>query len=87
MAAQAFKAVVDINPNYYDAEKLYQDALSKDNADYYIAAAEKAEREQSWEKAISMYEKALPYKADDQSLANKLNALKEKSGASTSMRQ
>ncbi len=78
MAAQAFKAVIDINPNYYDAEKLYQDALSKDNADYYIAAAEKAVQAQSWEKAISMYEKAVAYKTEDQSLANKLNTLKEK---------
>ena len=41
MAAQAFEAVVDINPNYYDAEKLYQDAFFKENADYYIAAAKK----------------------------------------------
>jgi tetratricopeptide (TPR) repeat protein len=80
MAAQAFKAVIDINPNYYDAEKLYQDAMSKDNAGYYIAAADKAVRAQSWEKAISMYEKAMAYKAEDQSLSNKLNTLKEKVG-------
>jgi tetratricopeptide (TPR) repeat protein len=80
MAAQAFKAVIDINPNYYDAEKLYQDAMSKDNADYYIAAAEKAARTQSWEKAISMYEKAVTYKPQDQSLVSTLNTLKEKVG-------
>ena len=80
MAAHAFKAVIDINPNYYDAEKLYQDAMSKDNADYYIAAAEKAVRAQSWEKAISMYEKAVAYKPEDQSLVSKLNTLKEKVG-------
>ncbi|HUH66860.1 MAG TPA: tetratricopeptide repeat protein [Syntrophales bacterium] len=79
-AAQAFKAVIDINPAYYDAEKLYQDALSKDNGDYYVGAGDRATREQNWDKAISMYEKALSYKPEDQPLATKLGVLKEKVG-------
>ena len=79
-AAQAFKAVVDMNPGYYDAEKLYQDALSKDNGDYYMGAGDKAARAQNWDKAISMYEKALSYKPGDQSLATKVGALKDKVG-------
>jgi len=80
MAAQAFKSVIDINPDYYDAEKLYRDAMSKDNAGYYIAAADKAARAQSWEKAISLYEKAVAYKPEDKSLSSTLNGLKEKVG-------
>jgi tetratricopeptide (TPR) repeat protein len=79
-AAQSFKSVIDINPNYYDAEKLYQDAMSKDNAGYYMAAADNAVRTQSWEKAISMYEKAVAYKPEDKSLSGTLKGLKDKVG-------
>ena len=57
MAAQAFKAAMDINPGYYDVAKLYQDAKSKDNAVYFVTVAEKEEQAKNWEKAIFMYEK------------------------------
>jgi len=80
MAAQAFKVAMDINPSYYDVEKLYQDAKSKDNADYFIAEADKAEKAQNWEKAISMYEKAAEYQAENQALLKKLDNLKAKIG-------
>ena len=80
MAAQAFKAALDINPNYYDVQKLYQDAKSKDNAAYFIAGAEKAEKSKNWEKAIFMYEKAFEYQPDNQVLSKKLDDLKAKTG-------
>jgi len=80
MAAQAFKAAMDINPNYYDVQKLYQDALSKDNAAYFIAGAEKAEKAKNWEKAIFMYDKAFEYQPDNQELSKKLDDLKAKIG-------
>jgi len=80
MAAQAFKAAMDINPGYYDVEKLYRDAKSRDNADYFVAGAEKAEMAQDWGKAISLFEKAAEYHAENQALLKKLDSLKEKIG-------
>jgi tetratricopeptide (TPR) repeat protein len=80
MAAQAYKAALDINPNYYDVLKLYQDALSKDNAAYFIAAAEKAEKAKDWEKAIFMYDKAFEYQPENRELSKKLGELKAKIG-------
>jgi tetratricopeptide (TPR) repeat protein len=80
MAAQAFKAAMDINPGYYDVEKLYRDAKSRDNADYFVAGAEKAEKAQDWGKAISLFEKAAEYHAENQVLLKKLDSLKEKIG-------
>jgi tetratricopeptide (TPR) repeat protein len=80
MAAQAYKAALDINPNYYDVQKLYQDALSKDNAAYFIAGAEKAEKAKDWEKAIFMYDKAFEYQPDNRELSKKLDDLKAKIG-------
>jgi tetratricopeptide (TPR) repeat protein len=80
MVAQAYKAALDINPNYYDVQKLYQDALSKDNAAYFIAGAEKAEKAKDWEKAIFMYDKAFEYQPDNRELSKKLDDLKAKIG-------
>ena len=80
MAAQAFKAAMDINPGYYDVAKLYQDAKSKDNADYFVTVAEKAEQAKNWEKAIFMYEKAAEYQPENQALLKKLDNLKAKVG-------
>jgi tetratricopeptide (TPR) repeat protein len=80
MAAQAFKATMEINPTYYDVEKLYQNAKSKDNAAYFIAGAEKAEKSQNWEKAIFMFEKAAEYQPENQELSKKLENLKVKIG-------
>ena len=80
MAAQAFKAAMDINPGYYDVAKLYQDAKSKDNADYFVTVAEKAEQAKNWEKAIFLYEKAAEYQPENQALLKKLDNLKAKVG-------
>ena len=80
MAAQAFKAAMDINPGYYDVAKLYQDAKSKDNAGYFVTVAEKEEQAKNWEKAIFMYEKASEYQPENQALLKKLDNLKAKVG-------
>jgi tetratricopeptide (TPR) repeat protein len=80
MAAQAFKAAMDINPGYYDVAKLYQDAKSKDNAGYFVTVAEKEEQAKNWEKAIFMYEKAAEYQPENQALLKKLDNLKAKVG-------
>jgi tetratricopeptide (TPR) repeat protein len=80
MAAQAFKAAMDINPGYHDIGKLYQDARSKDNVDYFVAGADKAEQAQNWSHAIFMYEKASEYQPENQALLKKLENLKEKVG-------
>jgi tetratricopeptide (TPR) repeat protein len=80
MAAQAFKAAMDINPGYYDVAKLYQDAKSKDNAVYFVTVAEKEERAKNWEKAIFMYEKVAEYQPENQALLKKLDNLKAKVG-------
>lgn len=80
MAAQAFKAAMDINPGYHDIGKLYQDARSKDNIDYFVAGADSAEQAQNWSKAIFMYEKAAEYQPENQALLKKMENLKEKVG-------
>ncbi|MDI6777101.1 MAG: CsgG/HfaB family protein [Syntrophales bacterium] len=80
LAAQAFKAAMDINPNYLDVAKLYQDAMSKDNADYYISEAEKARQVKSWERAIQLLEKASEYQPDNRDLMKKLEVLKVQVG-------
>jgi len=80
MAAQAFKTAMDINPGYDDIEKLYQAAKSKDNADYFLAEADKAEKAQNWEKSVFMYEKAVEYQPKNAGLLKKLNTMKAKIG-------
>jgi tetratricopeptide (TPR) repeat protein len=80
MAVQSFKSAMDINPNYYDVSKLYQDALSRDNANYYMTEADKAARSQNWDRAIMMYEKASEYRPDDMELRNKIESQKAKVG-------
>lgn len=80
MAAQAFKAAMDINPGYYDVEKRYRDAISKDNADYFVAGAEIAEKAQEWGKAISLFERAVEYQGENQALLKKVDSLKAKTG-------
>lgn len=80
LAAESFKAVMDINPNYFDVAKLYREAKSKDNFDYYAAAADKASQTQDLAKAITLYEKALEYQSDNSAAVKKVNALKVKAG-------
>lgn len=80
LAAESFKAVMDINPNYFDVAKLYREAKSKDNFDYYAAAADKASQTQDLAKAIMLYEKALEYQSDNSAAMKKVDALKVKAG-------
>lgn len=76
LAVQAFKTAMDINSNYLDVAKLYKDAMSRDNADYYISEAEKAKQVQDWERAIRLLEKAGKYQPDNRELLRKLEVLK-----------
>jgi tetratricopeptide (TPR) repeat protein len=80
LAAATFKAVLDVNPNYFDTAKLYQEALSRDNFDYYAAAAEKASQAKNFAKAIALYAKALEYQPMNDDLIKKVDALKVKAG-------
>lgn len=80
MASQSFKAAMDINPQYYDVAKLYQQAKERDNVDYHITEGEKAGRSQNWDRAIMMFEKALEYQPDNRELGNKVDSMKAKVG-------
>ena len=80
LAATSFKAVMDINPNYFDVAKLYQEAVSKDNFEYYAAAADKAGQAQNFVKAVMLYEKALEYQPANNAFIKKVDTLKAKAG-------
>ncbi|MDA8126852.1 MAG: hypothetical protein M0009_16910 [Deltaproteobacteria bacterium] len=80
MAAQAFKTGMEINPKYLDIARLYEEALAKDNGDYFVGEADKAEIAQNWERAIQLLEKAGEYQPDDKALMIRLDALKVKVG-------
>jgi tetratricopeptide (TPR) repeat protein len=80
LAATSFKAVMDINPNYFDVAKLYQEAVSKDNFEYYAAAADKAGQAQNFVQAVMLYEKALEYQPANNAFIKKVDALKAKAG-------
>jgi tetratricopeptide (TPR) repeat protein len=77
-AAQTFKAAMDINPNYLDVSRQYREALQKDNPNYYVTEAAKAEAEGKWDRAVFLYERAMDYPQADPGLKNKLEALKAK---------
>jgi tetratricopeptide (TPR) repeat protein len=77
-AAETFKQGMDLNPNYLDISKQYRAALQKDNANYYLTEAAKAETAQKLDRAMMLYEKALDYPPADPGLNNKLAALKAK---------
>ena len=78
MAAETYKAAMDINPNYLDVAKQYRDAAQKDNANYYVTEAAKAEAAQKWERAVFLYEKANDYPQADPNIGKKLDAIKGK---------
>jgi len=78
MAAQAFKTATEINPKYLDVARQYQQAKSRDNADYAINESIKAEKAQNWERAILLAEKAADYQPDNRDLLDRLDALKVK---------
>jgi tetratricopeptide (TPR) repeat protein len=80
MAAQAFGAAREINPKYLDVSRLYEDARSRDNADYFLSESLKAEQDKNWERAILLMEKAADYQPDNRELLTKLDGLKMKVG-------
>jgi tetratricopeptide (TPR) repeat protein len=80
MAAQAFKAAREINPKYLDVSRLYEEALSRDNADYFLRESLKAEQGKNWERAILLLDKAADYQPDNKELLAKLDGLKMKVG-------
>lgn len=79
-AAQTYKRLMEINPNYYDVARLYQEAQSRDRADYYLGEGEKAARDSNWDRAIMLLEKAAEYKPDDTELRTRLDSMKDKVG-------
>ncbi|MDP2839418.1 MAG: hypothetical protein Q8O11_05120, partial [Syntrophales bacterium] len=80
MAAQAFKTAMEINSKYLDVARQYEQAKSRDNADYAIDESIKAEKAQKWERAILLAEKAADYQPDNRELLARLDALKVKVG-------
>ena len=80
MAAQAFKTAMEINPKYLDVARLYEQARSRDNADYALNESFKAEKAQNWERAIMLMEKAAEYYPDNRELLARLDGLKVKVG-------
>lgn len=80
MATQAFKTALEINPKYLDVKKLYDEARSRDNADYFLSESAKAEQSKNWERAILLLEKATEYQPDDKELFARLDGLKMKVG-------
>ncbi|MBI4633173.1 MAG: hypothetical protein HY742_04720 [Deltaproteobacteria bacterium] len=80
LATQAFKAAMDINPQYFDVARLYQNAKARDNAEYFLGQAEKAQKAQNWERAILMLEKAGEYQPGNQAVMKNLEDLKVKVG-------
>jgi tetratricopeptide (TPR) repeat protein len=78
MAAQAFQAAMEINPRYLDVARQSELAKSRDNADYAISESIKAEKEQKWERAILLAEKASDYQPDNREVIARLDALKVK---------
>ena len=78
MAAQAFKTAMEINPKYLDVARLYEEARSRDNAEYFLNETLKAEKAQNWERAILLLEKAAEYQPNNRELLARLDDLKFK---------
>jgi len=76
MASQAFKTAMNINPDFLDVRRLYQDAISKDNVNYYIKEGNKALSRKDLEKSFLFYERALECQPDNEKLANQVESLK-----------
>ena len=80
MAVNAFKAVVDIDPNYYDIQQLYENAQANNSIDYFINKGEEAIGLRNWDRAFFLYEKALEYEPDNEQLVKRVESLKLKGG-------
>ncbi|RPI76063.1 MAG: hypothetical protein EHM45_14025 [Desulfobacteraceae bacterium] len=77
-AAQAFRKVLDLNPNYPDAREWHQKAKANDSADYYLEKGQKADQEKKWDQAIVYIAKALDYDSNNENTARLLEAVKIK---------
>lgn len=77
-AAETFKAAMEVNPHYLDVAKQYNEALKKDNFNYYATEAAKSESAGKWDRAVFLYEKAMEYPKADPGINQKLEALKTK---------
>jgi len=80
MAVNAFKAVVDIDPNYYDIQQLYETAQANNSIDYFINKGEEAIGLRNWDRAFFLYGKALEYEPDNEQLVKRVESLKLKGG-------
>jgi len=80
MAVEAFKAVIDIDPNYYDIQQLFKNARANNSVDYFINKGEEAISSRNWDRAIVLYEKALEYEPDNEQFAKRMEALKSRAG-------
>ena len=78
MATESFKIAMDINPNYYDVSRLYKEATAKYDPGYFTNEGENASRAQNWERAITLYQKAVEYWPDNQKFFDRLESLKTK---------
>jgi len=80
MAVSACKAVIDIDPNYYDIQQLFKTAQANDNINYFIKKGEEAIGARNWDRAIFLHEKALEYESDNEQLIKRIAVLKQKGG-------
>ncbi len=80
MATQAFKAAMEIDPDFLDVQSLYEKAKSKDDINYYIAQGNVALRGNNLEKSLFFYEKALEYQPDNEKLTAQISTLKDNLG-------
>jgi tetratricopeptide (TPR) repeat protein len=80
MAVSTFKAVIEIDPEYYDIQQLFKTAQANDSIDYYINKGEEAIGAREWDRAIFLHEKALEYEPDNEQLIKRIDVLKRKGG-------
>ncbi|MBE9542243.1 MAG: hypothetical protein IMF01_07980, partial [Proteobacteria bacterium] len=80
MAVSAFKAVIEIDPDYYDIQQLFKTAQANDSVNYFTKKGEEAIGARNWDRAIFFHEKALEYEPDNEQLIKRIDALKRKGG-------
>jgi tetratricopeptide (TPR) repeat protein len=80
LAAQSFKAAMEINPDFLDVQSMYDKAKAKDDVNYYIAQGNQALRGNDLEKALFFYEKAMEYQPDNEKLGEQVATIKDRLG-------
>jgi tetratricopeptide (TPR) repeat protein len=76
MAAQAFKNVLDIQPDYLDTKALYENAQANDSIHYFLGKGREAVAAKQWDRAVVLYTKALDYQPDNQDIQKAIKTLK-----------